>query len=54
MRLSLRCLILGGAALQRCDNWITFTAGFNPLRWTLVLRNYFFTSLPRPGTNQRD
>jgi hypothetical protein len=26
---SLRCLSLGGAALQRCDNWHIFNAGFS-------------------------
>ena len=23
------CLILGGAALQRCNNWLVFSAGFS-------------------------
>jgi hypothetical protein len=23
------CVILGGAALQRCDNWLVFDAGFS-------------------------
>jgi hypothetical protein len=25
-------LILGGAALQRCNNWLVFINGFKPLR----------------------